>query len=284
MQPHLFCFGLGYVAEHLTYALLEKGWRVSGTSRNAEKVDMFRPHGVIVHLFDDEMPLPHPEELKNVTHILHSIPPGVMGDTVFNEHLQDIRMAHDLKWFGYLSTTGVYGDCQGNWVDETAIPTSFNERTQRRIAAEKQWLETDLPMHIFRLAGIYGPHRNSLEDVKLGKARRIDKPGQFFSRIHVEDIVQILEASIASPKQGSIYNCADNQPAEQAEVVTYASRLLHMEPPVLQTIDEANLSEMARSFYQTNRRVKNEKIKRELGVELKYPDYKSGLSALAKSL
>ncbi len=284
MQPHLFCFGLGYVAEQLAYSLLDKGWRVSGTSRSTEKMDKFRPHGVIVHLFDDDMPLPHPEELRNVTHILHSIPPSEHGDSVFQEHLQDIQMAHDLKWLGYLSTTGVYGDRGGEWVDETATPTAFNDRTQRRIDAEKLWLDTDLPTHIFRLAGIYGQHRNALKDINSGKARRIDMPKQYFSRIHVEDIVQILEASIANPSPKAIYNCADDMPAEQAEVVAYAAQLLNKEPPLLQSIEDANLSEMARSFYQTNRRVKNDRIKDELGITLKYPDYKHGLSALAKML
>ncbi len=284
MQPHLFCFGLGYVAEQLAYSLLEKGWRVSGTSRSAEKIDTFRPHGIIVHLFDNDMPLPHPEELTNVTHILHSIPPNENGDSVLQEHLQDIRMAHDLKWIGYLSTTGVYGDRQGAWVDETMLPCAFNERTERRIASEKAWLETNLPVHIFRLAGIYGKNRNTLEDVKLGKARRINQPGQFFSRIHAEDIVQILEASIASPNPNSIYNCADDMPAEQAEVVAYAAALLGQEPPILQTIEEASLSEMAQSFYKTNRRVRNDKIKDDLGISLKYPTYKAGLSALLKTI
>lgn len=284
VQPHLFCFGLGYVAEQLTYSLLEQGWRISGTSRSADKMDQFRPHGVIVHLFDEDMPLPHPEELHHVTHILHSIPPSKHGDPVFQEHLQDIRMAKDLQWMGYLSTTGVYGDRQGEWVDETATPCAFNERTERRIEAEKNWLATDLPVHIFRLAGIYGPRRNVLRDIEKGKARRIDRPGQYFSRIHVEDIQQILEKSIQQPHPKAIYNCADNMPAEQAEVVAYAARLLKTEPPMLQSMEEANLSEMARSFYQTNRRVKNDKIKNELGVELKYPDYKSGLEALVKTL
>jgi nucleoside-diphosphate-sugar epimerase len=279
-QPHLFCFGLGYVAQHFAMHLLEKGWRVSGTSRTSHKIDEFRSKGVVVHLFDDDIPLEYPEELSRATHVLHSISPNEYGDPVFRQHLQDLQNARHIEWIGYLSTTGVYGDRQGQWVDETVEPAAFNERTQRRIETEKNWLETNLPVHVFRLAGIYGPDRNVLEEVRCNRARRINKPGQYFSRIHVEDIAQILEASITKPNPGSIYNCADDAPEEQAVVTAYAAQLLGMQPPPLQNIEEANLSEMARSFYQTNRRVKNDKIKNELNVSLKYPNYQIGLEAL----
>jgi nucleoside-diphosphate-sugar epimerase len=281
---HLFCFGLGYTATTLAKQLLEKGWRISGTCRTADKCEALRPLGITPYLFDEDLPLQEVWDLRTVTHILHSVPPSAKGDSVLLPHLEDIRKIDDLQWMGYLSTTGVYGDHAGAWVDENTPTNPFNDRSEYRVESEKAWLESGLPVHIFRLSGIYGKGRSALDSIKDGTARRINKPGQVFSRIHVEDIAQILEASIAEPNAGSIYNCADDYPCPQAEVIEYAAKLLGVEPPTLVDFDKADLSPMARSFYSCNRRVSNKKTKEELGVELKYKDYKAGLEEIAGTL
>lgn len=281
-SPHLFCFGLGYSAVHLAKQLLEKGWQVSGTCRTQDKCDQLRPLGISAYVFDDELPLFMPELVQQAQYILHSIPPGENGDSVYNMHGDILTNHPDLKWFGYLSTTGVYGDHGGEWVDETTPTNPPNERSLRRAEAETLWLLSGIPAHIFRLAGIYGPGRSSIDALKAGTARRIDKPGQVFSRIHVDDIAQILSASMQHPNPGAIYNCADDSPAPQSEVVAYAASLLNMDPPPLIPFEEADLSPMARSFYGSNRRVKNLRIKDELGVQLHFPSYHEGIQALAK--
>ena len=192
--------------------------------------------------------------------------------------------ARGLEWIGYLSTTGVYGDTGGAWVDETATPAPTGARGRRRLAAENAWLafgeRHGLAVHVFRLAGIYGPGRNALATVRRGAAKRIDKPGHVFSRIHVADIAQVLAASIAKPNPGAIYNVCDDEPAPAADVVAHACALLGVAPPPLTPLDEADLSPMARSFYADNRRVSNARIKNELGVALRFPDYRAGLASL----
>jgi hypothetical protein len=221
-------------------------------------------------------------DLQTVTHILHSVPPNDNGDPVFLQHYQDLQNLPELKWFGYLSTVGVYGDHKGAWVDErtSVSPAGLSARNQRRINAENAWLQSSLPVHVFRLAGIYGKERNVINELIAGKAHRIHKEGQVFSRIHVEDIAQILRASINNPRIHSIYNCADNHPEAQKLVVEYAAELLGIAPPPLVDLKDANLSEMARSFWANNRRIDNGLIKNELQVKLKYPSYKEGLSAI----
>ncbi|PIR38133.1 MAG: NAD(P)-dependent oxidoreductase [Alphaproteobacteria bacterium CG11_big_fil_rev_8_21_14_0_20_39_49] len=281
-ENHLFCFGLGYSATQLAKDLLANGWRVSGTCRNTEKFPKLKTLGITPHIFDHDLPLDNLWDFNSVTHILTSIPPNEEGDIVLNYHLDDLKKLPDLKWAGYLSTTGVYGDHKGEWVDEETPTNPPNDRSRYRVEAENAWLESGLPVHIFRLAGIYGKGRSSIESLKNGTARRIDKHGQVFSRIHVEDIAQILTASIEKPNAGSIYNCADDLPCPQAEVVEYAAKLIGIKPPELIPFEQADLSPMARSFYMSNRRVSNKKIKDELGVKLKYPDYKSGLGGVYK--
>jgi nucleoside-diphosphate-sugar epimerase len=223
--------------------------------------------------------------LAGTTHLLLSVPPDAAGDPVLRHHAADIA-ALDLAWAGYLSTTGVYGDRGGGWVDEEVALSPSGERGRRRVEAEAAWLDLwrrhGTPVHIFRLAGIYGPGRSALDQVRAGTARRIDKPGQVFSRIHVEDIAAVLEASMARPRPGAIYNLCDDDPAPPAEVILHACRLLGREPPPLVPFAEAEkeMSAMARSFWDDNRRVSNCRIKEELGVRLRYPDYKSGLAAI----
>lgn len=277
-MPHLFCFGLGYSATTLATKLLSKGWRVSGTCRTSAKCESLRHKGITAYIFDEGLPLQEVWDLASVTHIVHSIPPLEDGtDIVYASHLKDLQNLNNLEWFAYLSTTGVYGNHNGNWVDEKTPLSPPPGRSARRAAAEEMWIKSLLPAHIFRLSGIYGKGRSVIDDLKNGTAHRILKDGQVFSRINVEDIANILECSINKPNPGSIYNCADDEPAPQHQVVEYAAELLGVEPPPLEPFEKANLSPMARSFWESNRRVSNKLIKEELGVKLQYPDYRVGL-------
>ncbi|MBV8651953.1 MAG: SDR family oxidoreductase, partial [Alphaproteobacteria bacterium] len=221
------------------------------------------------------------------THTLVSVPPDAAGDPVLDRHAADIAALPCLAWLGYLSTTGVYGDRGGGWVDEGSALRPSGERGRRRVAAETGWLELwrrhRLPVHLFRLAGIYGKGRSALDTVRRGEAKRIDKPGQVFSRIHVDDIATVLEASMARPDPGAAYNVCDDDPAPPQEVVAFACELLGVTPPPLIPFAGAEMSAMARSFYDDNKRVDNSRIKRELGVVLQFPDYRAGLRALLGS-
>ncbi|HVJ36135.1 MAG TPA: SDR family oxidoreductase [Terriglobia bacterium] len=280
-QPHLFCFGLGYSATALADSLLQRGWKVSGTCRTAEKATRLAARGITAHLFDRDRPVAElARHLQGVTHLLSSVPPDAAGDPVIDLHGAVLRQQKNFAWTGYLSTTGVYGDRQGGWVDEESALQPSGERGRRRLAAEKAWLELTPPAHLFRLAGIYGPGSSALDTVRAGRARNIVKPGQVFSRIHVADIVQVLLASIARPHPGRAYNVCDDDAAPPADVVLYACRLLGIEPPPPIPFDQAELSPMARSFYDDNKRVHNDRIKQELGVSLLYPDYRAGLAAI----
>jgi len=287
----LFCFGLGYSALTLARRLQGQGWRVGGTVRDPAKRERLAAEGIEVWPF----PLPDPvAALAGFSQVLVSVPPGgesrgtsdepAGGDPVLAHHGAALAsLAPGLRWLGYLSTTGVYGDTGGAWVDESTPPRPSGPRQQARVAAEAGWLawgeQTGVPVHLFRLAGIYGPGRSALDSVRAGQARRIDKPGQLFSRIHVEDIAQVVAASIARPRAGAIYNLCDDEPAPGHEVVAYACRLLGVEPPPLVPFEQAALSPMAASFYADNRRVRNQLIKDELGVRLHYPTYRAGLEA-----
>jgi nucleoside-diphosphate-sugar epimerase len=212
------------------------------------------------------------------------VPPDAEGDPVLAEHAHDIAARRGLRWLGYLSTTGVYGDRRGGRVDEDSALAPSGERGRRRVAAEAGWLDLhrrrSVPVHIFRLAGIYGPGRSALDTVRQGRAQRIDKPGQVFSRIHVADLAAVLRASMARPDPGAIYNVCDDDPAPPEAVIAHACALLGVEPPPLVPFDTADLSPMARSFYDDNKRVSNRRLKEVLGVTLAYPSYKDGLQAL----
>lgn len=285
-QKRLFCFGLGYSAERLARDLIDDGWTIAGTFRNAEKASTFEEMGVETVFFDGDHPISGVEKvLAGATHLLISAPPGSNGDPVLRHHKDDIARLSDLAWVGYLSTTGVYGDRKGEWVDEGCERTPSGTRGERRVVAEDGWLDLrrthQVPVHLFRLAGIYGPGRNALETVRSGRARRVDKPGQVFSRIHVDDIAQILKASIEHLNPGTAYNVCDDEAAAPQTVIEYACTLLQVDPPPLVPFDEADLSEMARSFYADNKRVSNERIKQELMVSLKWPTYREGLQGLA---
>ncbi len=287
---NLFCFGYGYTCDYLGYELMRAkefvdvpvSWSLAGTTRDVERKRDLLARGVKAYIFDFNKPIPDPlYMLRDVTHILVSTPPTDDGDTSFLMHAQDLLNLPHLEWVGYLSTTGAYGDRGGGWVDETAEPRPTTKRGSRRHRAEEQWLSMyehhGMPVHIFRLAGIYGPGRSALDSVRAGIARRIDKPGHAFSRVHVDDIVQVIIASMYNPKPGEIYNVCDDSPAPSHEVIDYACKLLGIESPPLQSFDEVDLAPMTMSFYAENKRICNDKIKQELGIILKYPDYKRGL-------
>jgi len=282
MMGRLFCFGLGYSALVLARRLKARGWSVAGTCRTADKAAALAAEQIAAHLFDRGHPL-DPAALAGATHLLLSIPPDADADPVL-AHLPDTP---GLVWAGYLSTTGVYGDRGGAWVDEASELRPSGERGRRRVAAEAGWLrlwrEQGLPVHIFRLAAIYGPGRSPFEALRQGTARRIDKPGQVFSRIHVEDLASVLEASMARPRPGAVYNVCDDLPTPPQEVVACAARLLGVPVPPLVPIADAGLSPMARSFYDDSKRVSNTLIKDELGVRLSYPDYRAGLAAILEA-
>ena len=280
---NLFCFGLGYCADYLSAKLIKQGWRVSATCRTQEKAAVLEASGIRPVLLSGRKLTV--TDLGKANHILISVPPEQDGsDPVLNFAGAALAALQDqIKWVGYLSTTGIYGDHQGAWIDEETPAGLLSERGQRRVAAEAQWAATDLPMHYFRLAGIYGPGRNSLRALQNGTARRVVKQGQVFSRIHLADIARILEASIANPNAGRAYSVCDDTPAPPQDVVTYAAELMGVSPPALQDFATAELSPMARSFYGENKRIRNNRIKEELGVSLEYPDYRAGLSALWES-
>jgi nucleoside-diphosphate-sugar epimerase len=222
--------------------------------------------------------------LQGATHLLHSIPPGPDADPVLAHYRDEIANLPSLEWVGYLSTVGVYGDQEGRWCDEATGTRPNSARTEARVEAEQAWLafgeEIGVPVQVFRLAGIYGPGRSVFDKLRDGTARRVKKDGQVFSRIHVEDIASVLEASIARPRAGAIYNVADDEPAAPGEVVAYAAALLGIEPPPEVAFAEADLTPMARSFYEGSRRIANARIKSELGVSLRYPTYREGLASL----
>ncbi|WP_336096748.1 SDR family oxidoreductase [Roseovarius sp. CH_XMU1461] len=280
MTKRLLSFGHGYSARALAAELLEHGWTIYGTTRDAEKAEALAVEGVqpIIWGQGDIEPI-----LAKSTHILISAGPDEAGDPVLNTYGDLIReYAAQLDWAGYLSTTGVYGDHGGGWVDEETPLAPSTRRGEMRQAAEAQWRAVPgLPLHIFRLAGIYGPGRGPFAKVRRGTARRIIKPGQVFSRIHVEDIAQVLAASIARPDPGAVYNLCDDDPAPPEEVIAYAAELLGLPVPEAVDFEAAEMTPMARSFYAESKRVRNDRIKEALGVTLRYPDYRAGLQALA---
>ena len=270
----LLSLGHGYSAAALTRLLLAEGWAVTGTTRSPEKAAAMRGTGITPLVLPGDLSA----ALKAATHVLVSAAPDAAGDP-FLRTVPGLVQARP-AWVGYLSTTAVYGDHGGGWVDEETPANPASERGRWRMQAEDQWRATDLPVHIFRLAGIYGPGRGPFEKVRNGTARRVVKPGQVFGRIHVEDIAQVLRASIARPDPGRIYNVTDDDPAAPEDVLTEAARLLGLPPPPEVPFDRVEMTPMARSFYGESKRVRNDRIKHELGVRLHHPDYRSGLAAL----
>lgn len=282
-RRHMVILGHGYSAGHLTPRLIQRGWHVTGTTRN----DLARVAA------SGATPLRWPgqedqvrQAIASADAILITAAPDRHGDPALMAFRDDIAAARP-GWIGYLSTTGVYGDRQGDWVDESADLTPATLRGQERVAAEQDWQslaqEHDLALHIFRLAGIYGPVRGPFAKLRSGSARRIVKPGQIFSRIHVADIAQVLLASLDRPSPGAVYNVCDDTPAPPEDIIAHAAEIAGLPLPPLEDFATAEMTPMARSFYSESKRVSNRRIRHELGVELLYPDYRAGLAALAKA-
>ena len=293
--PRLFCFGLGYTAQRLAQRLAARGFAIAGTTRDVEAKAATLPADWQLFGFDADADDPRSDPaldaaLAKTTHLLHSIMPGAAGDPVLRWHAArlDALPRTQLRWIAYLSTTGVYGDHGGAWIDEDTPRRPSKARTRRRVEAEDAWLQRGA--QVFRLAGIYGPGRSALERVESGRAQRIVKPGKFFNRIHVDDIATVLEASLAQadargerPREGRAFNVSDGHPSSSAEVIAHAAQLLGVEPPPEVALEDAQLSAMARSFWTDNARVANARICSELGVQLAYPDYRAGLEACLTS-
>lgn len=276
----MLVFGHGYSAGFLTPLLRARGWQVLGTTRGDP--GRVAAAGATPILWPGEEARLR-EEIVQADAVLVSTAPGPQGDPVLAAFRDDLARAR-LRWLGYLSTTGVYGDRDGGWVDEDSVLDGSGPRGQARIRAEHAWRDladgAGLPLHIFRLAGIYGPGRGPFQKIRNGTARRIVKPGQIFSRIHAEDIAQVLLASLDRPAPGAAYNVCDDDPAPPQDVLAHAADLLGLPPPPEIAFEDAEMTPMARSFYQDSKRVSNRRIKRDLGVALRYPDYRSGLAAI----
>lgn len=278
-MPHVLTLGHGYCAQALAARVLPLGWQLTGTARSTARADQMRAEGVTPLMYPCDLT----QALAEASHILISAAPNAQGDIFLAEAGAQLRAARP-AWVGYLSTTAVYGDHQGGWVDEDTPPRPQSPRATARVLAENQWLEfgrsLGLPVHIFRLAGIYGPGRGPFEKIRDGSARQIIKLNQVFSRIHVDDIAQVLAASMQAPEGGQIYNLCDDNPAPPQDVLCYAAQLLGLPPPPIVDFETAVLPEMTRSFYAESKRVRNDKIKSKLGVQLMHPTYQAGLAAL----
>jgi nucleoside-diphosphate-sugar epimerase len=283
MTERLFIFGLGYSGLEIARLAKAAGWSVAGTCTSEQKAEGLRAQGIEAYRFDGAAPLPA-KAMDGASHVLCTIAPGTTGDPALRICADRLKRA---RWLGYLSTTGVYGDQGGAWVDEDTPPKPGQPRSIERLAAERAWqalgLEAGVAVDIFRLPGIYGPGRSAVDQAKAGTARRIDKPGQVFSRIHVADIAGTVLMAISGAHAGALYNVADDLPASTSEVVTFACELLGKPAPPTIPWEQAEptMSAMARSFYAETRRVKNDRIKNELGVVLRYPTYREGLRAIA---
>jgi nucleoside-diphosphate-sugar epimerase len=277
---NLFVFGLGYTAQAL---IRSRSWsRVAGTVRESAKAERLRADGIVAVSFDDVSAVA--QEIRQANAILVSTPPAEGADPAYARYAEIIASAPNGAWLGYLSTTGVYGDQAGGWVDETVPPEPRSARSSRRVEAERTWFElgtrSGLNVAIFRLSGIYGPGRNAFVSLARGTAQRIIKPGQVSNRIHVEDIAEALAASINQPRAGAVYNVSDNEPAPPQDIIAFAAMLAGISVPPDVPFEQAELSPMSQSFYAENKRISNRLMTEELGVDLRYPTYREGLQAL----
>lgn len=279
----LFVFGYGYTARALARRLAPKGWRVFASVRDPSAIGPLAAEGVIGVAAGDADGLA--DALAGTTALLITAPPDVAGCPGLQALVPQVARAEAFPdWTGYLSTTGVYGDRRGSWVFETSRLAAQSLEGARRVAAERDWQEVGqgmgLTVQVFRLPGIYGPGRSAFDRLRSGAARRIAAPGQVFSRIHVDDLAAGLEASIARPRAGGVYNLCDDEPAANSEVVAYAAGLLGMDPPPEVPLDAAALSPAAQRFYAESKRVSNARAKAELGWLPEYPTYREGLAAI----
>ncbi len=304
---HLVCLGFGYTAKALATTLkqdvsINTQWEISGTSRNHDKINAMEANGISAIPVTDKGQLDEKAltTLDKATHLMISMPPfrTVKPGAPHCPALEFIDhptiKLNNCKWIGYLSSNGVYGDHKGAWVDEDTLPIPTGTRGKARLTAEKEWIllsqARNLPLTIFRLPGIYGPGRCALDSLKKGKAKRIIKPGQVFNRMHVDDIASALLASIAkahslqlnhTPETSHlVFNLCDDEASPPQDVITYAARLIGAVPPPEISIEDANLSPMGQSFYRDNKRISNARMKAELGIKLKYPSYREGLTAI----
>ncbi len=279
----LFCFGFGYSAEALARRLSARTLEIAGTKTSVAGIAP--PLGAKLAAFQGDGASAQVRSLlAGTTHLLVSIPPDLEGDAALRHFRDDLAALPDLAWVGYLSTVGVYGDWQGQWVDETSPTRPTSERSLRRVQAEKAWLdfgsESGRRVEVFRLSGIYGPGRNVIAGLKAGTARRVVKPGQVFNRIHVDDIARVLAAAIDTAATHRVYNVSDDEPTPPQDVVAYAAELLGLPIPPEVPFEQAGLTGMAASFWAESKRVSNARMKRALGIELAYPTYREGLSSL----
>ncbi len=286
-DDHLFIFGLGYSA--LAFARLSRGRfaSIGGTVRTEAKAERLRAEGIDALVFDGaEATEPVRAALLRATHLVQSIAPDAAGDPALRAFEGELRASTALAWIGYLSTVGVYGDHGGGWVDEASPPRAQSERSRFRVAAEAAWetlgAELGVPVALLRLAGIYGPGRNTFVNLEDGSARRLVKPGQVFNRIHVDDIAAVIAAA-AERRAAGVFNVTDDEPAPPQDVVAFAAALAGYPPLPDIPFETAELSPMARSFYGENKRVSNARLARDLGITLRYPTYREALTALWQS-
>ncbi len=277
---NLFCFGYGYVAEHVAPLVVTAGGAVCGTQRIiADQDNIFAWHG------QADLSAAGLQTLAAADAWLISVPPGMNGCLVAAQINNLLPQLKNLKWIGYLSTTGVYGDAHGGWVDEQSDTKPTSARGEQRVLAEQQWQawgeKNNVPVQIFRLSGIYGPGRSVFDRIASGDGKIIDAPGHVFNRIHVDDIAQTIMAGYTQGQSG-VFNVGDDLPAAQSDVMRFAYDLIGLTPPQRIAISNAELSPMAQEFYRDCKRVCNEKIKNDLGVQLHYPTYVEGLSAIYK--
>ena len=279
-MPMMFCIGLGYCATRLNAALAEDGWEVAGTKRS--KIDSAN-----VFLFDGYDPVEQTSALKRTTHLLSSVPPSGGKDPVLQCNLSELRALGDLEWVGYLSATSVYGDTSGEWVDESCIPNPGTKRGIDRLSAEHEWLDfgarSGVPVQIFRLSGIYSIQNNILKRLIERQAKLIKKENQFFSRIHLEDIANILFFSMDKFKTNEIYNISDDKPTSQEEIISYGSKLLKVKSPEILKLDDIE-DGMLKDFYKDSKKVDNKKIKEFFNYKFIYPTYKEGLDSIFNNM
>lgn len=284
---NLFVFGLGYSARHFAERERARFAAIRASVTDAAKAAALSAQtDFVMRVFGpDADDARISADLADTDILLVSAPPGEKGDTVLARHKSAISESR-IRWIGYLSTIGVYGDQNGAWIDETTPAAPLSERSKLRQAVEQDWLElgrnTGKNVQIFRLSGIYGPGRNPITKLRRGKAQRIVKPGQVFNRVHVDDIATVLAASIERPRAGAIYNVTDDAPAPPQTVTEFAATLTGLPLPPAIDFEVAEMRPMARSFYSENKRVRNRLIREELGVALAYPTYREGLVALSQ--
>jgi len=291
--PHLLVFGLGYSGIRIAADRRNAGWQVSGTTRSPEKARALLDLGINGLVFDgDAGPVPEDDAVRtalgSATHLLMTAAPGRDGDP-FLRRFRDQALGlgnGPLRWMGYLSTTGVYGDHDGGWVDESTEPVPGLDRTKRRRTAEREWETlssiTGAPLQIFRISGIYGPGRSALDRIRSGRARSVVKEGSVFNRVHVDDIAGIVTAGMERPDLTGAFNVSDDLPAPNWEVMRHAAELLGADPPPEIPFEDAGLSPMGASFFAEDRRVRNTRAKADLGYEFQHPTYREGLAAILR--